>query len=112
MNRKYTFENLPLLIKELKEEVLGLKSIIEECRIPNEEKKELLNIDEVSELLSLSKSTIYTKVSRRELPFIKQSKRLYFEKSEILSCLHSSRKPTLGELNEDVHSYLRGGNNE
>jgi len=48
-----------------------------------------LNIDEAAEFLSLKKSTLYSKVCRRELPFYKQAGRLYFFRSELLNWIKS-----------------------
>ena len=109
MKNKITKENLPFLVEELKEEVAELRRFLAGSEVFQKHQKELLNIDEVAELLSLSKSSIYTKVSKRELPFIKQSRRLYFERSLIEAFLKEHRKSTYSELNCTPSTYLRGG---
>lgn len=42
-----------------------------------------LSVSEISEYLKLSESTVYSKVSKREIPFEKVGKRLYFYQPEI-----------------------------
>lgn len=53
---------------------------------------EILSIDEAAEFLGLERPTLYTKVSKRQIPFMKQGKRLYFSKSELTSWLKSSAR--------------------
>ena len=45
--------------------------------------KELLTIDEISEYLGIKKSTLYSKVERREIPFYKIGHLIRFRKAEI-----------------------------
>lgn len=51
----------------------------------------LLSITQASELLNLAKATIYQKTAKGEIPFIKKSKRLYFQKSKLLIWLSGSK---------------------
>lgn len=71
------------------------------------EVKDMLSIQETAELLHLSVSTIYGKVSRREIPFMKRGKRLYFSKSELLEYLKEGRRKTISEIEKDSISQLR-----
>lgn len=68
---------------------------------------QLLTIEEAAELLSLSKPTIYSKVSKGELPFMKRSKRLYFSKSELIEYLKKGRKKTNTELEKEAEAYVK-----
>lgn len=52
-----------------------------------EKEKEYLSIDEIVELLHLSKSTIYKMTSQKEIPHMKLGSRLYFSKEKILEWL-------------------------
>ncbi|RYU94342.1 helix-turn-helix domain-containing protein [Emticicia agri] len=48
---------------------------------------EFLTIEQASEFLNLAKPTLYSLVSRREIPFLKRSKKLYFLKEDIINWL-------------------------
>ena len=48
-----------------------------------EQEDELMTIQDASEMLHLSVTTLYSKCSRNELPYKKRSKRLYFSKKEL-----------------------------
>lgn len=62
---------------------------------PAEPLKRYLTIDELSELLSIPRNTIYAKTSRREIPFTKVGRRLLFDREEIENWLSSAQKPVL-----------------
>jgi excisionase family DNA binding protein len=73
-------------------------------RISNveENKEELLNIQEASKLLNLSRSTIYSKVCKREIPVNKQGKRTYFYRHELMKWIKSGRVKTYFEIQNDI----------
>ena len=68
--------------------------------------EKLLTVQEVAELLNLSVPTIYSKVSKGELPVMKCGKRLYFSNLEILNYLKQSRKKTNYEIQEEADKYF------
>lgn len=70
---------------------------------------ELLNIQEASEFLSLKVPTLYQKVSKREIPFLKRSKRLYFKRSDLIEYLEKGRVKSVSEIVEETESLLKKG---
>jgi len=114
MRNSITFEKLPLLVKDLIGEVEALREMIVTLRDDNSgiSKKEYLNVYEIADLLGLSKSSIYAKVSKRELPHIKRGKRLYFLREDISEYLNSKRVATLEELEGSASIKVRGGSFE
>ena len=69
--------------------------------------KELLNIEEACELLSIKKPTLYQKVSRREIPFLKRSKRLYFKREDLIEYLEKGRVKSISEITEEAENLLK-----
>jgi len=67
---------------------------------------QLLTIQEAAEFLSLTVATLYSKVSKFELPFMKRSKRLYFSRTELLDYLKQGRKKTTTEIETEAVQYL------
>ncbi len=61
-----------------------MKTIKTESIKKDRDFEDMVNISQIANLLNLSKATIYSKVSRRELPYYKLSNRLFFSKKEIL----------------------------
>ena len=61
------------------------------------ETDKLLTVHEAAEFLSLAVPTVYSMVSRGELPVMKRSKRLYFSRVELINYLKQGRKKTLAK---------------
>lgn len=73
---------------------------------PLEQPEQLLTIQEAAEFLSLTVPTIYSKVSRRELPFMKRSKRLYFSTTDLMEYLKAGSRKTNAEIEQEAETYL------
>ncbi len=65
---------------------------------PSEEAKKLLSIQEAATLLNLKVESIYRLTSKREIPFMKKNKRLYFDREELLKFIRSGRQKTVSEI--------------
>ena len=61
------------------------------------EPRDVIFIDEVVVLTGYKESTIYSKVSRREMPVLSYGRPLTFSKAEILDWMKSG-KPTVAEM--------------
>ena len=68
--------------------------------------EQLLTIQEAAEFLSLTVPTMYSKVSKGELPVMKRSKRLYFSRTELLEYLKDGRKKSNAEVEQEAKAYL------
>ena len=69
--------------------------------------EQLLTIDEVAALLHLTKPTIYSKVSKNELPGVcKQGKRLYFDRQTIIDWIKQGRKKSNAEIEQEAKAYF------
>ena len=97
--------DLDLLIKSISDRVTAdVLKAVNSSDLPTESAKEFLTIQQASEFLCLSVPTIYSKVSKRELPYMKQGKRLYFAKSELSEYLKAGKKKTSAEM--EAENYL------
>jgi excisionase family DNA binding protein len=66
----------------------------------------LLTVQEAADFLKLTVPTIYSKVSRGELPVMKRSKRLYFSRKELVDYLKEGRRKSNAEIEAQAESYL------
>ena len=74
---------------------------------PTDQPEQLLTIDEVATLLHLTKPTVYSKVSKNELPGVcKQGKRLYFDRQTIIDWIKQGRKKSNAEIEQEAKAYL------
>ncbi|MCX7928991.1 MAG: helix-turn-helix domain-containing protein [Patescibacteria group bacterium] len=69
------------------------------------EQDEIMNVQEVAKLLNLNESAIYHKVCYKQIPYMKQGKKLLFSKKELMEWLKSSRAKTLNELENETNDY-------
>jgi excisionase family DNA binding protein len=78
---------------------------------PTEQPDQLLTVHEAAEFLSLTVPTMYSKVSKGELPVMKRSKRLYFSRTELLEYLKAGRKKSNAEIEQEAKAHLnrKGG---
>lgn len=105
---RLTFDQLPNAVALLTEKVNELRGLL----ISTQEQQtkadadELLTVQEAANLLRLSVPTIYSKVSRLQLPCMKQGKMVYFSKNELLDYLKAGKKKTFAELEAEADAYL------
>lgn len=67
---------------------------------------DFLTLKEAAIFLDLAPATIYTMVSKGELPVMKRTKRLYFSQSELIDYLKEGRKKSFTEIEAEAASYL------
>lgn len=102
-----TFEELPKAVTMLTNEVGELRRLLTQRQPePVEQPEKLLTIQEAAGYLNLSVPTVYSKVSRGELPVMKRGKRLYFSKIELLEYLKGGRKKSVCEIEAEAGAYL------
>lgn len=98
------FEVIEARLSNIETLILDLKHQPKEVE-PTAAPDQLLTVDEVSELLHLSKPTIYSKHSKGELPGVcKRGKRLYFQRDIIISWIKEGRQKSNSEV--EAEAYL------
>ena len=117
-NKILSFDELPTEVSQLSTKIDMLVKLIQEQKgIFTDEPDKLLNIEEAAIFLNLSKPTLYSKVSRGELPVYKPAgtKRLYFTKDVLMSYVKKGRVNTNAEIEEESVQYIirrKGANHE
>jgi excisionase family DNA binding protein len=108
MEQVLKFEQLPNAVTMLTKEVSELKSLLinRQEKTSTIEPEKLLTIQEAARFLNLSVPTIYSKVSKGELPVMKRSKRLYFSSTELMAYVKDGRKKSNAEIDAEAESYL------
>lgn len=100
------FEQIETRLSNIENLILDLKHQPKKVE-PIEQPEKLYTVQEAAEFLNLSVPTIYSKVSRNELPFMKRSKRLYFSNIELLKYLKEGRRRTQAELKAEAEAYCQ-----
>jgi len=108
-----TFEKMPEALTDITERLARMENMLSVVTIPPKPQSDLLTIQEAAELLSLSVQTLYSKISRRELPFSKAGKRVYFSKTELLAFVKEGRRLTTDEIKlqaiQNAATAMKGG---
>ena len=100
--KPFTFDQIPVMMNKIHDKLEHLEKLIIRISTVEENKEEVLNIQEASKLLDLSVSTIYSKVCKREIPVNKQGKRIYFYRHELMQWIKSGRVKTYLEIQNDI----------
>lgn len=58
----------------------------------------ILTIGEAADFLNLAIQTLYGFTSKREIPFMKRGKRLYFKESELVKWLEEGKQKSVSEI--------------
>jgi len=116
MEQVLTFEQLPQAVTLLTKEVGELKLLLQHSlqqHPTTAPPDEVLNIKQAAAFLGLTVPTMYTKVSKAELPVMKRGKRLYFSHGELTEYLKTGRKKSNAEIEAEAATYLKkkGGYN-
>lgn len=95
------------LINSISEKVTAnILQAVRSERPPIKQTEKFLTVQETATLFNLTVPTIYSKVSKGELPVMKRGKRLYFSRSELLEYLKKGRKKSNSEIETEAENYL------
>ena len=78
-----SFEQMPELIQNLVERIEALEKTVREKHQPLPLEGELMSVEDLCKLLGKSKSAVYRTVRYRDIPYIRQGNRLYFDRATI-----------------------------
>ena len=98
------FEVIEARLSSIENLILDLKQT--KTVEPTEQPEQLLTVQEAAQFLNLTVPTIYSKVSKGELPVMKRSKRLYFSSTELMEYLKEGRKRSNAEIEQEAEAYL------
>jgi len=110
MEQFLTFEQLPQAVTMLTKEVSELKQLLlqnSQLQTAAAPLEQLLTIQQAAAFLGLTVPTMYTKVSKAELPVMKRGKRLYFSQTELIEYLKTGRKKSNAEIEAEAAKYLK-----
>lgn len=66
--KPFTFDQIPKLIGKLFDKMVRIEALLKGLNIEPHSEEELLSITEAAQFLNLSVATLYSKVSRNEIP--------------------------------------------
>ena len=71
-----------------------------------------MNLNELSEYINLSNSSIYKRTHLRTIPFIKTGRKLLFKKESIDEWLEQHAHETISDINDNLIGFLKPSRNQ
>ncbi len=99
------FELIEARLSTIENLILDLKNQSHQAE-QTDQPEQLFTVQEAAKFLKLTVPTIYSKVSKGELPVMKRGKRLHFSSIELLDYLKAGRKKTNAEIATEANNYL------
>lgn len=69
--------------------------------------KEIMSIEDAMLYLNLAKATLYRMTAQNELPFIKKSRKIYFNRTDLEKWLLEGRQKTRAEIQADASEFIQ-----
>ena len=101
------FEHLSNRLLNIESLLIDIKHLKSKNTLNPEPQEKILSVSDAAEFLGLSSPTIYTKVSKGEIPHSKKGNRLYFFQSELLEYLKQGKKKSFAEIAHAADDYLK-----
>lgn len=105
----------PIPIEELESRLdnriqISLQKLLSSALSKNvqSEDHDILTFKEGCKFLNIAEATGYAKVSKREIPFLKKGKFIYFSKKQLTDWLHSGQRKTIEQLEDDARKIVSG----
>ena len=95
--QEFKFEDLPNIMAEILPLLSELKVLRQTANSPAKPTADIIGVSEAAEMLGLTIPTIYSKVSRKELPYSKRGNKVYFSREELTAFIKGGRIPTKEE---------------
>jgi len=116
-NTNYTFNDVPFQLGALIDRIAKLEEVLSCKNDTSVSKSEtLLNINQASQYLDLSKPCIYAYVQKEKIPFYKKEGKLYFIEEELINWIKTGKVPKSDILKNAHTNFLnakkKGGINE
>jgi excisionase family DNA binding protein len=100
------FEVIEARLSNIETLLLDIKH--QPAKVETTEQSEQFNktVHEAADFLHLTIPTIYSKVSKGELPYMKRGKRLYFSITELMEYIKEGRKKSNAEIEQEAEVFL------
>lgn len=95
-----TFDQLPIAVSQLTKKLEHIERLLldREQQPPEQPQEQYFLAPEAATFLGVVLPTLYSKVSRGELPYMKRGKRLHFSRTELMDYLKGGRRLTNAEI--------------
>lgn len=104
---KLTFDKIPGAIEMILQKLQDIEKILAIKKQEDEKYSDIMDVEQAAKFLKFTKSTVYTKVSRGELPAFKSGKRLLFHKKELFEHIQLNKKMSSYQIQKEADLRIR-----
>lgn len=101
-----SLEKAWIMLVEISERTCRIEDKLHLLDQPKEQEDIFLNVEAAATVLGIKVSTLYGKVSRREVPYFKRGKLLQFDKADLIDWVRAGRKKTHKERLDEAQEFL------
>ncbi len=114
MNEQITFNDLPQVVAELRDEVIGMKQMLGNLQRENSQRKENrhcpMSVEDAAEYLKIPLRTLYMKLGAGIIPATKPGKRYVLYQDELDKWLECNRRNPVPLTAEEENAAILAGN--
>lgn len=114
MVKELTFNDLPQVVAELRDEVVGMRQMLSHLRDENRQRKENthrpMSVEEAAEYLKIPQRTLYMKLGNGSIPATKPGKRYILYQDELDKWLEANRKNPVPMTAEEENAAILAAN--
>lgn len=107
MGLEYRFEDLPRALAQMHELLIDLRSRIYELERGEKITDDLFDITQAADFLRISVRTLYSKTSKREVPFSKFGKNLFFSRNQLISMVLENSYRSRFEIEKEAKAHTQ-----
>lgn len=114
MTKELTFNDLPQVVAELRNEVIGMKQMLSNLQKENGQRKENthrpMSVEDAAEYLKIPLRTLYMKLGNGTIPATKPGKRYVLYQDELDKWLECNRKNPVPLSAEEENAAILAAN--
>lgn len=114
MTNELTFNDLPQVVAELRDEVIGMKQMLSILQKENGQRKENthrpMSVEDAAENLKIPQRTLYMKLGNGSIPATKPGKRYVLYQDELDKWLETNRKNPVPLTAEEENAAILTAN--
>lgn len=114
MTNELTFNDLPQVVAELRDEVIGMRQMLSNLQKENGQRKETphrpMSVEDAAEYLKIPQRTLYMKLGNGSIPATKPGKRYVLYQDELDKWLETNRKNPVPLTAEEENAAILAAN--
>ena len=103
---KLNFESLPTLVHDISTKIDNLEKLIRNSQEAASINDDVLNISQAAKFLNLTQSALRAKISRKDIPYSKSGKRIFFLRTTLLEWIRNKTVLTKTETEELAFNHI------